>query len=238
MGEAQRNPRLGQGLSTQDLATPPQIAKRTQTASRLPPKQSRVANQPRNPSLTQRFILATLAVAALFTIHSRGSVWGHGRTACRALCHVARPGGHMGTARMLPGHHLPASDAACWHRAAYYSPAARRLARLRCQLCHDRPATAALIENPAGQAHGGPPTRLTIPLSCAPRLPRRGPRQSPRHSCCSPAAAPHCNRVPLAVSLARPGPGRAAFQRFSRRVLHCTPKTQDIEWTAGDAHHI
>jgi len=30
-------------------------------------------------------------------------------------------------------------------------------ARAWCQTCHDRPATAALIESPAEQAHGGPP---------------------------------------------------------------------------------
>ena len=38
------------------------------------------------------------------------------------------------------------------------------LPRLRCQACHDRPATMALIENPAGQAHSGPPLGWVIAL--------------------------------------------------------------------------
>jgi hypothetical protein len=36
--------------------------------------------------------------------------------------------------------------------------------RLRRQACHNRPATFALIENPAGQAHGGPPVEWVITL--------------------------------------------------------------------------
>ena len=38
------------------------------------------------------------------------------------------------------------------------------LPRLRCKNCHGRPATVVLIENPAGQAHGGPPVGWAIPL--------------------------------------------------------------------------
>jgi len=57
------------------------------------------------------------------------------------------------------------------------------LPRLRCQVCHDRPATLALIEDPAGQANGGPPVGWVISLdwvssepmwrgACPPTLPR------------------------------------------------------------------
>jgi hypothetical protein len=38
------------------------------------------------------------------------------------------------------------------------------LLRLRCQACHGRPTTVALIENPAGEAKGGPPVGWEIPL--------------------------------------------------------------------------
>lgn len=38
------------------------------------------------------------------------------------------------------------------------------LPRLRCQECHDRPATMALIESPAGHAHGGAPVGWMIAL--------------------------------------------------------------------------
>ena len=41
------------------------------------------------------------------------------------------------------------------------------LPRLRCQACHDRPATVALIENPAGQANlQAAPARAPERLSC------------------------------------------------------------------------
>ena len=52
------------------------------------------------------------------------------------------------------------------------------LPRLRCQACHDRPATVVLIENPAGQAHGVPPVGWAIILdeAASPRLVSRDGR--------------------------------------------------------------
>ena len=38
------------------------------------------------------------------------------------------------------------------------------LRRMRCDACHDRPASVSLVENPATTGHGGPPTGWEIPL--------------------------------------------------------------------------
>jgi hypothetical protein len=67
-------------------------------------------------------------------------------------------------------------------RAPGQEPLAILLPRLRCQACHGRPA-AALIENPAVQARGGPPVGWAIPLdrndAAAPLIDRLRRRRSP-----------------------------------------------------------